>query len=160
MLVLLLVAIYNLQVDELVGERDVLLRERRRRSVVAWLLAAPALGERLLFVVAPRSRWLYVAPISWLAVFAYVRWNELRSLLRQKEVTSETISMAISVYLMIGVTWGVLYIVLFQHDPQSFHFTDSTISSSPDLHARQDLFPVLIYFSMTTLATIGFGDIT
>ena len=160
MLLLLLVAVYNIQVDELVGERGALLRERRRRSVVAWVLVAPAFVERLLFVLAPRSRWLYLGPISWLAVFAFVSWSELRSVLKQKEVTSETISMAISVYLMIGVTWGVLYIVLFLHDPQSFHFGDSTISSSPDAYVHQNLFPILIYFSLTTLATIGFGDIT
>jgi hypothetical protein len=36
LLALMLVALYTVRVDELVGERDVLLAQRRRQSIVGW----------------------------------------------------------------------------------------------------------------------------
>ena len=86
--------------------------------------------------------------------FAYVTWSQFRSLLKQREVTGETISMSISVYLLLGLTWGLLYIVIFTRHPEAFSF-----GTSPKVSAEQ-IFPVFLYFSLTTLSTVGFGDIT
>jgi len=86
--------------------------------------------------------------------FVYVTWSQLRSLLKQREVTGETISMSISIYLLLGLSWGLLYIVIFTRHPEAFSF-----GSSPGV-SEQHVFPIFIYFSLTTLSTIGFGDIT
>jgi hypothetical protein len=97
---------------------------------------------------------------SWLLFFVFITWSELRAVVKQKEVTGETISMAVSVYLLLGLCWGVLYILIFEHDPQAFNFGSAP---SPTLglgYNEAQLFPVFIYFSLTTLATIGYGDIT
>lgn len=158
MLAMLFVGLYNIDVDELVGERETLLAERRRRSIMGWTLAIPAIAERLAVTFAPSSSLLLAGSILWLLLFAFITWNELRGVLRQKEVTSETISMAISVYLLLGFTWGLFYIVLHHVQPQAFSFGSApTPISSPA--SEQQIFPVLIYFSLTTLSTIGFGDI-
>jgi hypothetical protein len=95
-----------------------------------------------------------VASFSWLLFFVYVAWSQLRSLLKQREVTGETISMSISIYLLLGMCWGLLYIVIFTRHPDAFSF-----GSSPRV-SEQHLFPIFIYFSLTTLSTTGFGDIT
>ena len=99
--------------------------------------------------------------ISWLLFFAFITWNELRAVLRQREVTSETISMSISVYLLMGLTWGLLYSLIYQLQPHAFNFpgTDVLTSGLPT-EQKEPVFPVLIYFSLTTLTTIGYGDIT
>ena len=81
-------------------------------------------------------------------------------MLRQTRVTGETISTAISVYLLIGMTWGLLYIVLFQCQDAAFSFGPSADLSVVPSRSHHLVFPVLIYFSLTTLSTIGFGDIT
>lgn len=154
MLVLMLVALYTIQVDDLVGERKVLLAQRRRRSIVGWMLAVPAAIERFYVILVPNSRLFVVSTICWLLFLAFVTWNQGRSLLKQKEVTGETIAMSISVYLLMGLTWGMLYIVIFQRHPEAFSFG---ASPAPD---RQEVLPILAYFSLTTLSTIGFGDIT
>lgn len=159
-LLLLLVALYTIQVDELVGERDVLLVERKRRSVVGWVLAVPAIAERLGMIFAPSPQLYLLGSVCWLLFFSFVTWSELRSILKQREVTSETISMSISIYLLFGMTWGVLYIVLFQCQPDAFSFAASPSSPSALSDNPQHIFPVFIYFSLTTLSTIGFGDIT
>ena len=44
LLALMLVALYTVYVDELVGERDVLLARRRRQTIVGWVLATLATG--------------------------------------------------------------------------------------------------------------------
>jgi Ion channel len=159
-LLLLLVALYTTQVDELVGERDMLLVEKRRRSVVGWVLAVPAIAERLGMMFAPSPSLYLVGSICWFLFFSFITWSELRSVLKQREVTSETISLAISVYLLFGLTWGVLYIVLFQCQPDAFSFAASPSPTSALADNPQHIFPVFIYFSLTTLSTIGFGDIT
>ncbi len=94
LVVLLLVALYTIQVDELVGERKTLLAQKRRRNAVGWILATLALGERLALYVVPTPRIAVPGMISWLLFICYVIWAELRSVLRQKEVTGETIAMS------------------------------------------------------------------
>jgi amino acid transporter len=152
--VLLLLAVYTTQVDELLGDRDVLLAQRRRRHIVIWVLAVPAIVERLYGILAPTSRLYLAGPICWLLFFAVITWSQLRTLLKHREVTSETIAMSISVYLLLGLTWGMLYIAIFQLHPDAFSFGAAPVG----LDGQHSL-PVLIYFSLTTVSTIGFGDI-
>jgi len=159
LLMLLLFALYAIQVDELVGARETLLAQRRRRSMIGWALAVPATAERLAIIFVP-SRALYLAgALLWLVLIIFITWNQLRAVLRQKEVTSETISMSISVYLLLGFTWGLFYIVLHHLQPLAFSFGSAPTPDS-GASSEQKIFPVLIYFSLTTLSTIGFGDIT
>ncbi len=153
-LLVLLVALLTIQVDDLVGERGALLAQRRRRTFIGWALAVPAVAERLLLFFRPSPWLVLVGSFSWLLFFAYVTWSQLRSLLKQREVTGETISMSISIYLLLGLSWGLLYIVIFTRHPEAFSF-----GSSPGV-TEQHAFPIFIYFSLTTLSTIGFGDIT
>jgi hypothetical protein len=133
MLVLLLLALYNINVDDLVGERETLLAQSRRRSIIAWTLAVPAFVERFAIFLAP-SRSLYLSgSILWLLLFAYITWNELRAVLKQKEITREVISMSISVYLLFGLTFGLFYIVLQDIQPHAFSFSGAGPPSDQQL---------------------------
>jgi voltage-gated potassium channel len=157
LMLVLLLAVYTTQVDELLGDRDVLLAQRRRRHILVWALAVPALLERIYEILTP-SRQLYLAgPICWLLFLAVITWSQLRTLLKHREVTSETIAMSISVYLLLGLSWGMLYIAIFELHPDAFRFA-STPTAALTPH-QQHTFPILIYFSLTSLSTIGFGDI-
>jgi hypothetical protein len=60
MLVVLLVALYDVDVDELVGDRETLLAERRKRSIVGWTLVTLATAERLAIMFVPNHA-LYLA---------------------------------------------------------------------------------------------------
>src|SRR5260370_40813274 len=59
MLMLLLLALYNINVDELVGKRETLLVQRGRRRVIAWSVGSSAIVARLWATLAP-SRSLYL----------------------------------------------------------------------------------------------------
>ena len=155
-LLVMLVALLTIQVDELVGDREALLAQRRRRTFVAWAFVVPAVAERVGVVFAPNPRLLLVGSASWLLFFSYVAWSQLRSVLQQREVTGETISMSISIYLVLGLCWALLYAGIFMRHPEAFQFATSVPRGGGEVYR----FPILLYFSLTTLSTIGFGDIT
>ena len=113
-----------------------------------------AIVSRLGEIVYPNHLLATVRSISWLLFLGFVAITELRALLKQKIVTRETISMSISVYLLLGLTWGLFYIVLFEFQPNAFSFGGAPAPS------EQQVTPVLVYFSLTTLTTVGYGDIT
>jgi len=156
---LLLIALYTTQVDELVGERERLLIQRRRLSRLGWLLAIPAIGDRIYAAFVPTHRMYVLAAVSFLLFFAVVTWIQLRSLLKHKEVTGETIAMSVSIYLLFAITWGMIYILIFTLNPEAFSLGSSYNSTASLEFNRQHVFPILLYFSLTTLSTIGFGDI-
>jgi voltage-gated potassium channel len=158
LVLVLLVALYNINVDELVGERGRLLIQARRRLWLGWVLAAAAVLERVFDIFVHGKMFDLVGPICWLLFLLFVTLSQLRSVLKQREVTGETISMAVSIYLLLGVTWMFLYAIIFRLHPDSFAGLGIAKSGQP-VEIRH-LFPVLGYFSLTTLSTIGFGDIT
>jgi hypothetical protein len=47
LMAVLILGLYTIQVDELVGEQRKLMAERKRRSVIGWVLALAAIAERL-----------------------------------------------------------------------------------------------------------------
>lgn len=158
MVLLLLVALYNINVEEMVGERGRLLAQHRRRQILGWLLAAAAAASRIAAIFVQGRMLNLVASISWVLFILLVIVSELRSVLKQREVTGETICAAISVYLLLGYFWAFLYTLMFQLNPESFGGLAAGTPGHPTelLH----ILAILSYFSLTTLSTIGFGDIT
>ena len=61
---------------------------------------------------------------------------------------------SICLYLLLGLMWGFIYIAIDQLYPDSFNYDF--------LHIIEvyDPMPELMYFSMVTLTTLGYGDIT
>ncbi|MGA7869749.1 MAG: potassium channel family protein [Candidatus Binatus sp.] len=158
LVVVLLVALYNINVDELVGERGRLLAQGRRRRILGWVLASAAGAERIATIFVQTPMLNLAGTICWLLFVAFVTVSELRSVLKQREVTGETICMAVSVYLLLGFSWALLYAIIFERHPESFAGIVTANPSQPT--GFQHFFPILGYFSLTTLSTIGFGDIT
>ncbi len=158
LVVLLVVALYNINVDELVGERGRLLIQARRRRILGWTLATAAGAERIATVFVHSPMINLAGSICWLLFVVFVTVSELRSVLKQREVTGETICMAISVYLLLGFCWAFLYAIIFLRHPESFAGVVTATTGQPTWF--QHFFPILGYFSLTTLSTIGFGDIT
>jgi hypothetical protein len=55
-----------------------------------------------------------VGSIFWLLFIPFFTLSQLRGVLKQREVTGETICMAISLYLLPGFAWTLLYGTMFQ----------------------------------------------
>ena len=69
-------------------------------------------------------------------------------------MTADKIYGALCVYLLIGLTWGFMFLTLEGVQPGSF-------SLGQGQPTRIDKDPAaLVYFSFITLSTVGYGDIT
>ena len=75
-----------------------------------------------------------------------------KELFRQREVTTNMIFGAVVAYLLAAVGFAYLYEVLELLQPGAF-------SGIPDGASPQALGDALLYFSLVTLTTVGYGDI-
>jgi tryptophan-rich sensory protein len=69
-------------------------------------------------------------------------------LLRSKTITGNELCGAMSVYIILGIVWAVLYILVEQVAPSSFEMKSGTLDNG-----------TFMYFSFSTLTTMGYGDI-
>lgn len=76
MLALMLVSLYTIQIDDLIGDRRTLLAERRRHSIIGWGLSLPAFADRLIVIFAPRHSLYLIGSMIWFLLFAFITWNE------------------------------------------------------------------------------------
>jgi hypothetical protein len=97
--------------------------------------------------IEPRYYLAILSVICRIAFDVYVISLILVSLFRAKQVTSNTIYGAVSVYLLIGTVFSILYKFMETLMPGSFYIGET---GSLDF----------VYFSITTLTSLGYGDIT
>ncbi len=67
-------------------------------------------------------------------------------------VTGNKIAGAISAYILMGIIWAVIYSLFFHFQPESFIIPEH-------LHSGSVMGLWAVYFSFTTLTTLGYGDI-
>ncbi len=65
-------------------------------------------------------------------------------------VTLNRVVGALSIYLLLGVVWAILFGLVELVDPAAFHYVG---------HAAGDPLENFLYYSFVTLTTLGFGDI-
>src|SRR5215469_12952869 len=117
-----------------------------------WPSVLLALGN-VIFVVAGntfRSRVLTGIRWGFLAAFFALTATGLFSYLRNsRSVTQAQLYTAVNIYLLLGLLWTTLYLAM-----DAFHPGSIQIGSRP-----ADRETDLLYFSLITLSTIGYGDI-
>ena len=135
----------------LLGAAVMTIRGGRLLKVIALLSFAASITSRLAFSLTGEG-WLEslsylfaTTTLAWVTIFLF------RSLFQTKEVTSTTLWEAVSVYILIGLTWASVFAILEATAPGSFEDTS--------LPGAGMTFPTLIYYSFVTLATLGYGDI-
>jgi len=88
-----------------------------------------------------------------LSYFAVVFFSVMYYVLDGSPITSDKICGAISAYMLMGVAWSFVYALFFQSDPTSFRVPEQLLSTET-VNSTWTL-----YFSFTTLTTLGYGDI-
>jgi hypothetical protein len=78
----------------------------------------------------------------------------LHDVVRSKRVTMDTIFAAASAYLLMALAWASVYITLEAARPGSFSLGPIDGPQAMGMEAQ------LTYFSLITITTVGFGDIT
>lgn len=74
----------------------------------------------------------------------------LRRIISEKRVDTDILCGAVAVYLLLGVAWAISFEVFVSLDPDAF----TGLSTNAIERSNQ-----LLYFSFTTLTTLGYGDI-
>jgi hypothetical protein len=112
--------------------------------------------------------WLELAAFGASALFvAYTITLIIVQLFRVQVVSVHTIMGALSLYLLLGILGGLLFAIIETAVPGSLaagslaasSLTAGTGDALKHIGRTVDLFPPLLYFSFTTLTTLGFGDI-
>ena len=83
----------------------------------------------------------------------YIAVRLLKFILGQSIITHELIYAAIAVYFIFGLAWASIYQVLEISNPHSFSLSNAEAST-------QNFVFQMWYFSMVTLTTLGYGDIS
>jgi voltage-gated potassium channel len=79
---------------------------------------------------------------------------------RDQAVTADTIVGAVCTYVLIGVTWGTVYSLLVLASPDSLAISPALAHAAGWAAPTSPFTPLLQYYSFTTLATLGYGDIS
>jgi len=124
-------------------------RRRLAFALVSFALAAIWLNQ-----LWPRAYPALTFILPGMAFLVGVTASLLRFVLRAKRVDAEVLCAGISVYLILGLLWGLAYRLVAQVNPNAFSF------STPSETAATMSGFTSIYFSFITLATLGYGDIT
>ncbi len=86
-----------------------------------------------------------------------VAMNILFDLFRSKRVTGDTLAGAVCVYLLIGLIWSYLYLITEACVPGSFTFTQG--DARLQLWVSKEFYS-FFYFSLVTMTTVGYGDMS
>lgn len=126
---------------------------RRRTLLIAIALVVPTILLRWLALVDPGS----VPPPAYLlptmVFFGFVIWQTLRFIHAAPRVDSNVLCAGISGYLMLGLFWIPGYLLAANQSPNAFSFPADSESGR-----AFDSFTAL-YFSYSTLCTLGYGDV-
>jgi voltage-gated potassium channel len=83
----------------------------------------------------------------------------LLTAIKQRFATGDSVLGAISAYLLFGLAWAFMYWGLDNASPDSFNWPDN---ASTAMHGGEQIatFSRFVYYSMVTMSTLGYGDIT
>ena len=130
---------------------------RRTLMIVAICLSMPAVVGVWMSALLD-NLWLTVgADVTAIVYLTFTMVVILGHILKMHQSATTTMDLiygAISIYLMMGITWSFLFMVVEAIEPGSFF-----------IRPEQNLDGILnqadfIYYSFATLTTLGYGDIT
>jgi hypothetical protein len=81
----------------------------------------------------------------------------LRAIHKEEDVSRDAIYGAFCGYVLVGLAFGHLYCLTESLDPGSFQVNERL---TRQLHAEDRQYFTFAYFSLVTLTTVGYGDIT
>jgi hypothetical protein len=138
----------------------VFLFQQPHSRAAALLLGIPAVAGLATHYLVPglsllaRSVLFHLVPAVFLMyTVAVILWT----IFRAREVSPDAINGALGGYLLIALAFAHLYCLTEAFRPGSFHLEAQLARLPVEPNTRHNLFT---YFSLATLTTVGYGDIT
>ena len=94
----------------------------------------------------------YLHLLMLLCFFIWVTWVVAHQVLFTGSITGNDIVGAICIYMLLGLIWSMLYLLIAEAVPGAFN----GLPQAPWL----ENFAAAIYFSFVTITTLGYGDIS
>ena len=134
--------------------------QEKRHRVFAWLFGIPPLlivwfGHALSGVFEDRV--MMLGHLFGVLFFCFAALMTVRAILQDRQITLDSILGAICGYLLLGVAWGLSYAMLDSLQPESFQIDHEIAEHFGATKLRLHSF---VYYSFTTLTTLGYGDVT
>ncbi len=123
--------------------------DTRRHMVMATLISIPLFVARFLDYLYDHPVIDGVSYVSSILLEGYATAIILKDILKHKRVSAEQVIGAVDAYLLIGLVWTSLFSLMRYMRPAAFTIQPQGYPT----------FPELMYFSYSTLSTLGMGDI-
>jgi len=126
---------------------------RRRSLIIGSALLAPAIVAKLVNHFWPHLIPSALGQVAAIVFLTFVTFRLANYILTAPRVDSEVLCAAVGVYLILGLMWGFVYILIANFNPRAFAFTVGADPSTAMVRFQA------LYFSFVTLTTVGYGDI-
>jgi voltage-gated potassium channel len=83
----------------------------------------------------------------------------VRHLFRPEAVSFDTLCASLCVYLLIGLMWMNIYVIVETVAPRSIVSVSDADRQGPDSVGELERSIHMLYFSFTTLTSVGYGDV-
>jgi len=93
----------------------------------------------------------YLILLTLLIFFTGSFFSSVKQVLTVGDIDGNKIIGSLSLYMLLGLIWAVIYMLLLTIDPQSF--------SGVEVSTWQQGFSRVVYYSFVTLTTLGYGDV-
>jgi hypothetical protein len=125
--------------------------QKRYDIIIAAILIIPALFAVWIPDIPKYNTLLTIGYICGLILFAFTVISILQYIFTEQVVTRQTISAAVVIYLLLALMWTFIYRLLENLYPGSFAVAHSRLEDAANIY---------LYFSLVTITTLGYGDIT
>jgi hypothetical protein len=132
---------------------------RRFLLLAAVVLAAPALLATWTRGPGQHPAVMTTGLVTSIGLLGLVGMVIISSTVRQPRVTRDTIYAALAVYLLIGIGFAFVYSLIALRSPEAFQgpLSETMVAMESMTSPRQ--FTAVVYYSLVTLTTLGYGDI-
>ena len=133
--------------------------EKRWPLILAVALALPAIGAQMVPSLLGDHGTLMVRMGTSAMLLIYIAVLISVFLVRQERVSADMILGAINVYLLFAIAFMFLHAFVEVTKPGAYLYQGESLSVALKGHPEVDALAFLLYFSVVTLTTLGYGDI-
>ncbi len=124
-----------------------------RHFLIGCLLVIPSVLTNSLFNIGNPEIRIIVNSVFQIAFLGYISASIFGYLFNARRVTSNVLYAAVTLYMIIGLIWALIYVLIEVSVPGSFNL--GSTRDNIELMVNE-----LLYFSFVTLTTLGYGDVT
>jgi voltage-gated potassium channel Kch len=115
-------------------------------AVIGFFILLTILGKFF-----PHTFYIYFILFTLLVFFIGSFMIAAKQVLLVGDIDGNKIIGSLTLYILLGLIWAVIYLLILMMDPQAF--------SGIDTGNWQQIFSRVAYYSFVTLTTLGYGDI-